>query len=310
MKNKKEKKLLRKDRHNFIALLSFMLLSTSCFAQNLSQPEKDSADIYRHRKQVLYITGASAYTGIMVGLGYLWYADAPRTSFHFYNDNAHWLQVDKLGHIYTAYHYSRASMPAYRWAGYSEKKARILSGLTGFILQTPIEILDGFSAQYGASWGDIIANASGSGLFIGQQLLWGEERITPSFSFSPSPYAAKRPDFFGRSVVQQLIKDYNGQTHWFDFKLGKFSDKLPEWLELSIGYTGVEMVYGSPEDNSANGYSAYRQYHLSGSINFDAFHTNSNFVKSVFFVLDMIKIPFPSVSYDNRNGFMFHPLYF
>lgn len=204
--------LLRKNRHNLIIACCFLLLSTPCFSQQKPMVEEDSSDIYKRRKRILYTTGASTYTGIMVGLSYLWYADAPRTSFHFYNDNAHWLQMDKIGHMYTAYHYSRTSIPAYRWAGYSEKKARILGGLTGFILQTPIEILDGFSAQYGASWGDIIANASGSGLLIAQYMLWGEERITPSFSFSPSPYAAKRPDFFLEEVLfSNLLKTIMGK---------------------------------------------------------------------------------------------------
>lgn len=301
---------LRISRNNLLIILLFLLWNTSCLSQQQPALQEDSTNLYKHRKKVLYITGASAYSGVLAGLSYLWYKDTPRSGFHFYDDNSHWLQTDKAGHLYTAYHYTRASIPAFRWAGYTEKKALLLGGLAGFLLQTPVEILDGFSAQYGASWGDFLANASGSGLFIAQYLAWGEERITPSFSFSPSPYASKRPDFFGQNVVQQLIKDYNGQTYWLDVKLGKFSEKLPEWLEVSVGYTGAEMVYGSPEDNTANGYSAYRQYHLSGSVNFDAFHTKSSFVKSLFFVLDMIKIPFPSVSYDNRNGIIFHPLYF
>ena len=47
----------------------------------------------------------------------------------------------------------------------------------GFTFLTAVEILDGFSKNWGASWGEILANASGTGLLIGQELLWAEQRI-------------------------------------------------------------------------------------------------------------------------------------
>jgi hypothetical protein len=46
----------------------------------------------------------SAAARILVGLNQLWYADYARSDFHFINDNAEWLQMDKAGHIYSSYH--------------------------------------------------------------------------------------------------------------------------------------------------------------------------------------------------------------
>jgi hypothetical protein len=37
----------------------------------------------------------AAVTGALVGLNQLWYADYARSDFHFINDNAEWLQMDK-----------------------------------------------------------------------------------------------------------------------------------------------------------------------------------------------------------------------
>ena len=49
-------------------------------------------------------------------------------------------------------------------------------------LETQYGEMDGYSAEWGASSGDIIANALGTGLYISQELLWKEQRITPKFS--------------------------------------------------------------------------------------------------------------------------------
>jgi hypothetical protein len=45
----------------------------------------------------------------LVGLNQLWYAYA-RSDFHFINDNAEWLQMDKAGHIYSSYHLGRLGL--------------------------------------------------------------------------------------------------------------------------------------------------------------------------------------------------------
>jgi hypothetical protein len=34
----------------------------------------------------------------------------PRSDFHFINDNAEWLQMDKAGHIYSSYHLGRLGL--------------------------------------------------------------------------------------------------------------------------------------------------------------------------------------------------------
>ena len=43
------------------------------------------------------------YAGALVGLNYLWYEGYPRSGFHSFNDMGEWNQMDKLGHLQTAY---------------------------------------------------------------------------------------------------------------------------------------------------------------------------------------------------------------
>ena len=63
-----------------------------------------------------------------------------------------WKQVDKVGHFYSAYIESRASMELWRWTGIDRKKRIWIGGMSGAFYQTVIEILDGFSAGWGWSW--------------------------------------------------------------------------------------------------------------------------------------------------------------
>ncbi|MEJ7675302.1 MAG: hypothetical protein WKF59_22000 [Chitinophagaceae bacterium] len=65
------------------------------------------------------ITG---YAGILIGLNSAWYSQYPRSNFHFFNDNAEWLQMDKVGHIYGAYIESRSSNELWRQTGIDRKK--------------------------------------------------------------------------------------------------------------------------------------------------------------------------------------------
>jgi hypothetical protein len=89
------------------------------------------------------------------------------------------------------------------------------------LLLTAVEVLDGFSSEWGASSGDIIANASGTA-FVSQELLWKEQRITPKFSFHTTQYAQYRPNVLGSSLAEQMLKDYNGQTYWLSVNLHSF----------------------------------------------------------------------------------------
>ena len=86
----------------------------------------------------------------------------------------------------------------------------------------PIEIFDGYSEAYGASAGDLIANATGSLFFLAQQKVWGEQRLIPRFSFRRTGYPSLRPDVLGDTRVSEILKDYNGQTYWVSIDADKF----------------------------------------------------------------------------------------
>lgn len=87
------------------------------------------------------------------------------------------------------------------------------------------------------SWGDMAANPFGSALFLGQELLWQEQRIALKFSLHQTRFAPLRPEILGNGLSQEILKDYNGQTYWLSFNLHSFfkESNLPKWLNIAMG---------------------------------------------------------------------------
>ncbi len=268
-----------------------------------------------NRVRIIAAGNIVGYSAVMIGLNSAWYANYPRSSFHTFNDNKEWLQVDKVGHMYSAYLESRLSMEMWRWTGIGRTKRIIYGGLSGAAYQTIIETLDGFSAEWGWSWGDFTANMLGSGAVIAQELAWNDQRIKLKFSFHVNDYENaelnKRADkLFGNSITERFLKDYNAQTYWASANLKSFLPKsnLPKWLSVAVGYGGNGMFGGTEnigKDPSGiinfnrPDIKRYRQWYLAPDIDLTNIKTNKKLVKVLFVVLSSFKFPAPSLEFSN-----------
>ena len=93
-------------RSLFLILFSFAFLSSIAQDWNIPKASNNSWEIEqtytlnKKKRNILLISEATAYTVALVGLNQLWYADYPKSDFHFINDNEEWLQMDKLGGIH------------------------------------------------------------------------------------------------------------------------------------------------------------------------------------------------------------------
>ncbi|TRX36291.1 DUF2279 domain-containing protein [Flavobacterium restrictum] len=276
---------------------------------------KPSDSLYKKRQNTVFLSEAIVASAALIGLNQVWYADYPQSHFHFINDNSEWLQMDKMGHFYSSYHLGRAGAELLHWSGASKKSQLLYGAPLGFAFLTAVEVLDGFSSEWGASAGDVIANASGTALYVSQELIWKEQRIIPKFSFHTTSYAPYRPDVLGSSLSEQILKDYNGQTYWLSTNLYSFSkgSKIPKWLNLALGYGANGMLTGN---NSSTGLIQdekairYRQFYLSLDVDLSKIETKSHFLKTIFSVLNTIKIPAPTIEYSAHGGFQFHSFYF
>ena len=298
-------------KHIFIVFfISFTAFSQSKFDSFLTP--SDTLNI--QRRNAVYITEASLATISLIGLNQLWYSDYQQSKLHTINDNDEWLQMDKLGHVFSSYQLGRVGANILEWSGESEKNQLIYGSTLGFAFLTTVEIFDGFSEEWGFSWGDMIANASGTGLYIGQELLWKEQRITFKYSFHQTGFAQQRPDKLGNGFLEEVLKDYNGQTYWLSANIHSFFNEsnIPKWLNVAVGYGAEGMLTGKSEsvNNLIISPQRRRQYYLSLDVDLTKIKTNSHVLKSVFDVLNVIKVPFPTLELDGKNGLKAHFIYF
>ena len=191
---------------------------------SLALPGKDSAtsqtNVSLNRKRIRYVAGihAISYAGTLTILGQAWYKDFPKVPFHLFDDRKEWLQVDKVGHGWTAYNIAKYSSGLWRWAGLSQQKSALLGGISSLGYQTILEYFDAHSPQWGWSWADMGANVAGAGLYVAQELAWKEQRVSVKFSSHRISYneaLTKRADnLYGKTLPERILKDYNGQTYW------------------------------------------------------------------------------------------------
>lgn len=290
-------------------LLVALCLLTICVVGNTTdvcaQPD---TTLNRKKVNTFIVASATGYTAGMLALNHVWYKNTERQSFRFFNDNAEWKQLDKAGHFFASFYLSEVPARTLRRYGMNEKKADVIGALTGFAATLPIEILDGFSDGYGASAGDVIADAAGPAFYLTQKLIWEEVRIRPKFSFHRTGYAPLRPSLLGDNLFSEMVKDYNGQTYWLSVDVDRFIT-FPRWLNFAAGYGAQGMVYARDAQNKQYGYDPYRQYYIAIDIDLSGIRSRSAFVNSLLYLVDCIRLPAPALEL-SRKGVKFHPLYF
>jgi len=298
--------------YKYVALL--FVLSIPCSAQlDRTSFFKPSDSLNISRRNAVFISEASLSAATLIGLNSLWYKDYARSKFHTIDDLDEWLQMDKLGHVFTSYQIGRVGADVLNWAGVDKKDQLIYGATFGFTFLAAVEIFDGFSKEWGFSWSDIAANAFGTGLFVGQELLWEEQRLQLKYSFHRTKFAKQRPDKLGENFIQEIIKDYNGQTYWLSANMHAFfkESNLPKWLNIAFGYGAHGMITGTNEtvDNLFTNQNRIRQYYLSFDVNLSNINTKSNVLKTIFSVLNVVKVPLPTIEFNSKNKLVFHLFY-
>lgn len=262
---------------------------------------------------------AAFYTVTLLLLRKQWYKK--KMPFHTFNDNREWLQMDKVGHVATAYCMSRGGYELMRWSGVDERASILTGGLLALLFQTTLEVYDGHAEGWGFSKGDMAANVAGTALFMGQQFGAGQQVVSLKYGFRKTIYPPFRPNLLGKTTGQQMLKDYNGQQYWLSVNLASVlpvGPDFPRWLNLDIGYSGSGMTGGheNPPMTDANGnpieFRRFRQFFLSPDVDLSRINQPDplqplpwqRFVGTVQF----FKIAAPSLEYNPVNGVRFHPL--
>lgn len=274
---------------------------------------------------------AVSYSSFSLGLYYAWYKKNELTNFHTFDDWAEWKHMDKIGHSYTSYLQTSLLYNGTKWVGMSNRNSILWSLGLSNLFQTTIEAMDGFSDKWGFSWTDVGANFAGNAFFLTQHLIWKEQKFLLKFSshkirydYSEKILHDRINSLYSNRLAERLLKDYNGQTYWLSFNpanlMSKKQSVWPQYLNIAIGY-GVDGLLGarSNEWTTDRGekiqldpdmFPRTNQLFLSLDINLAKIPVKNQFLKSVFSIINIVKIPAPALEFNSMNKFRFHYIYF
>jgi hypothetical protein len=147
----------------------------------------------------------------------------------------------------------------------------------------------------------------GTGLYVGQNLLWNETRLYPKYSFHRTSLAKLRPATLGNGLIEEMIKDYNGLTIWLSVDMDKFMP-FPKWLNLSVGLGADNMIYASDKQNVEYGLNPYRQFYLGIDFDLTAIKSKSKVVNTLIYFANMIRLPAPAIEFSKSKtkGHLFY----
>lgn len=218
--------------------------------------------------------------------------------------------MDKAGHFVTAYHLTRINSSFLERNGFPRNKALAYSSFIMMGYMTGIEILDGFSPQYGASFSDLGANSLGLLCYYLQSRSNSLDMFTFKFSFQRSGLAEYRPELLGKNLSEQILKDYNSQTYWISVNPGEVFGwkKFPKWLNVAGGY-GATGLLGGKSNASINldgmsipEFKRERQWSLSLDLNITRFFGVNSRATRYFQFVSFLKIPLPGVQFSAHQG--------
>jgi len=193
----------------------------------------------------------SSSLGLVLGGSYLyiensWWSEK-QTAFHFDNgsDKVYALNVDKAGHFMGGLQAAEVFSESMRWAGMNKKQALWFGATFGSGLQLAIEMKDAYAPYWGFSTLDLTIGYAGAFLPISKYYFPKLRAFDVKFSYwkQHNTYwdlenqRGKNPNKYAWQ------DDYVNQTYWLSVDLNHFNEKIPEWLNIAIGFGLDETQY-------------------------------------------------------------------
>ncbi len=236
----------------------------------------------------LGIVGTATAAAFVYGYGVqntMWWK-GEKSSFHtnWKQDWVYAMGSDKYGHFYFAHLVSNIYSQLFDWCGIGRKKSQIYGALFALGYQTFIEIRDGFSRDYGFSWGDFTANTIGASL----PLLKEKWKFLRDFKFKISYYPSER---FKHNSNRHILDDYESTYDWISYPLykllpssvGKF---VPKIFNIAIGHSVKKLDIESEKTH---------EFFIALDWNFEALPGESKFWKILKRDLNFYHFPSPAI---------------
>ncbi|NQW29131.1 MAG: DUF2279 domain-containing protein [Ignavibacteria bacterium] len=261
-----------------------------CVAQVDDVDKHDSSDTTDHTVTAwkIGLVGGLSTGSFVVGhvlLNSLWWKGT-RVDFHVNSsqDYLYSLNADKLGHLYFASTASTVYSDLFRWTGMDSAASAWGGAGVAIAYQTYIEIRDGFSADYGFSWGDMAANFVGASVPVLKHYYPNLRPLELQVSYWPSTA-------FRNGQYNAIIDDYTSATNWlavsvYDYLPEEAQKWYPSWLGLAIGHS-VENIDGRGGGNHT--------LYLSFDWNLQKIHGLPEWAASLLRVVHLYHLPAPAI---------------
>ncbi len=228
-------------------------------------------------------TGAFIY-GYAVQNNLWWKGDKSKFHFEWKHDWTYALGEDKFGHFFFPYLVSNIYSDAFEWAGISKSNSILYASSFALLYETFVEVRDGFSKQWGFSWGDFTADALGASY----PLLQHHFPVLKNFNFKISFFPSDR---FKRGSNRVIFDDYESTYDWLTINVhnllpDEIKKYYPSFINLSIGHS-VEKL-----DNMGGG---NHRFYIGLDWNLNALPGTGWFLKLLKKYLNFYHLPAPAV---------------
>lgn len=237
----------------------------------------------------LALVGGITAGGFIAGHVFLtnlwWKGEQSRFHFNWRDDWRYALGADKVGHAVTPYIGTDIYRQAFEWTGMSHRASLWLAGGLVSAYTTYIEIRDGFSAEWGFSWGDFAANNIGIGWRVAEEYQPWMTNVRFKVSYWPSK--AFRSGAYG-----SIVDDYESTYHWASLNVDALLPETwrvwwPDFLNVAVGHSvkGIAAYDGSGE----------HEFYLSVDLNAEGLPGNGAFWNWLKRTLNYYHFPAPAI---------------
>ncbi len=258
-------------------IMLFLWLNSIAYAQ-------DSAGVtsktnYTRLALISGVTAGVFVYGYTVQNNMWWKGEKSKFHFNWDDDWKNSLGADKYGHFFFGYLITSIYEETFAWADL--EKNLLWAMIVSFSYQTFTELRDGFSKQYGFSWGDFTANAIGVSIpYLRRQFNW-----LNYLDFKLSYYPSRR---FKEGSNRYIIDDYESTYNWISIDINKMLGVkiLPAFMNIALGH-GVKNLDISNKRT--------HEFFLALDWNLINLPGDSNFLLKLKKMLNFYRLPSPAV---------------
>ena len=201
---------MKKYKVYFLVIFLFIISNPSFSQTNIDSTKNNKFD-YLKFSLLTGITIGGITTGHLIQYNLWWSGERSKFHFNFHQDWVHDLGADKFGHFYFPYMLTNVYYQLFEWSGLDENKSLLYAGSFALLYQTYVEIIDGFTANLGFSWGDFTADVLGSSYPLFQEKVPVLKNINFKISF-------EKAASFKQHTHKVIFDDYESTYDWISIK--------------------------------------------------------------------------------------------